>query len=82
MIKIEARSEVSFSGGRADMVIETKEYVYVIEFKLDGTVSEALKQIDDRGYLLPWHADGRQVFKIGIVFSSKDRNIIDYRYEE
>ncbi|MCD8385406.1 MAG: PD-(D/E)XK nuclease domain-containing protein [Bacteroidales bacterium] len=52
-----------------------------MEFKLDGTVSEALKQIDDRGYLLPWHADGRQVFKIGIVFSSKDRNIIDYRYE-
>ncbi|MCC8114590.1 MAG: ATP-binding protein [Bacteroidales bacterium] len=81
MINIEARSEVSFAGGRADMVIETNNYVYVVEFKLDSTASVALKQIDEKGYLLPWHADRRQVYKIGISFSSKDRNIVDYAYQ-
>lgn len=80
LLKVEARSEISVAGGRIDMVVSTKKYVYVIEFKLDGTTQEALKQIDDKGYLLPWHSDGRKVFKIGIVFSSKDRNILDYAF--
>ncbi|MCC8113616.1 MAG: ATP-binding protein [Bacteroidales bacterium] len=81
MIKVEAQSEVAFSGGRADMVIETKKFVYVIEYKLDSPASEALRQIDEKGYLLPWHADDRKVYKIGISFSSNDRNITEMKYE-
>ncbi len=82
MIKVDIESEVSFSGGRADMVIKTNRFIYVIEFKLDSTTAEALKQIDDKGYLLPWHADGRKVYKVGIVFSSKLRNLSAYQFVE
>lgn len=37
------------SESRMDMVIETKDYVYIVEFKLDGTPEEALQQIEDKG---------------------------------
>lgn len=80
MLAVDARSEISVAGGRIDMLVGTNNYLYVIEFKLDGTPHGALEQIDNRGYLLPWHSDGRKVFKIGIVFSSKDRNISAYEF--
>ncbi|MCC8114454.1 MAG: ATP-binding protein [Bacteroidales bacterium] len=80
MLDLEAQSEIEIAGGRIDMVMKTKKFIYVIEFKLDGTTSEALAQIDEKGYLIPWRADGRKVYKIGIVFSSKDHNIKDYEY--
>lgn len=75
MVSIDARSEIEVSGGRIDMVAQNSKYVYVIEFKLDGTPQEALRQIDDKGYLIPWSAGNRKVFKIGIIFSSKTHTI-------
>ncbi|MCC8113520.1 MAG: PD-(D/E)XK nuclease domain-containing protein [Bacteroidales bacterium] len=78
---MDSRSEISVSGGRIDMVAYTDNYVYVIEFKLDRPASEALAQIDDRGYLLKWSAEGRTVYKIGISFSSKHHTIGEYVYE-
>lgn len=81
MLAINAHSEIEIAGGRIDMVVETDHFVYVMEFKLDGTSDEALGQIDSKGYLIPWKADGRKVYKIGIVFSSRSRNISDYDYE-
>lgn len=36
---------------------------------------EALQQINDKRYALPFEADGRKLFKIGINFSEKTRNI-------
>ncbi len=80
MLSVEARSEIEIAGGRIDMVVETDRYVYVMEFKLDGTSIDALKQIDEKGYLIPWSADGRKVYKIGISFSSQYRNITDFDY--
>jgi hypothetical protein len=70
-------TEVRNSIGRADAVVKTKDTVYVFEFKLDkgGTVEEALKQIDDRGYLIPYSADGRRLVKVGVVFDTEKRTI-------
>ena len=68
-------SEYRTSRGRIDLVIGTDKYLYVLEFKLDGTAEEALRQIEDKGYMLPFAADGRQVFRIGVNFSSETRNI-------
>lgn len=76
---VESRSEVSMSGGRIDLVVETRNYVYVIEFKLGGSVEDALAQIDDRGYHLPWSADGRHVYKIGAVFSPETRTLAEWQ---
>lgn len=61
--------------GRADAVVKTPKYIYVFEFKLNGTAEEALQQIDDKGYLIPYQADGREVIKLGVEFSKEERNI-------
>ena len=71
-------TEKANSRGRADMVVETADYVYIFEFKLDGTAAEALKQIDDKGYAEPYAADSRKLFKVGVVFSSEKRNIAEW----
>ena len=60
------------------MIVETNDYIYIFEFKLDGTASEALKQIDDKGYAEPYAADSRKLFKIGVGFSSEKKNINEW----
>ena len=49
--------------------------VYIMEFKLDGTAEEAIKQINDKHYAQAFNADKRKLYKIGINFSNKTRNI-------
>ena len=49
--------------------------------KLDGTADEALKQIDDKGYAEPFKSDGRQIYKIGVNFSSETRGIEEWKIE-
>ena len=74
-VDVEERS----AKGRADAVIKTKDYVYVFEFKLNGSVDEALKQIDDKGYLVPYIVDYRQLIKVGVSFDSAERNIGEWK---
>ena len=52
-----------------------------MELKLDGTVEEALKQIDDKGYAIPYEADGRRIVKVGIRFSTEERTITEWKIE-
>ena len=65
--------------GRADLVLKTQKGIYVIELKYDGTAEEALGQIDQRGYAEKHRLDGRPVTKVGIAFSSKERNITEWK---
>jgi len=69
------KAEVRSSKGRADAVVKTKDYIYVFEFKLNGTAEEAIRQIDEKGYLIPYKLDGRKLVKIGVEFSKEERNI-------
>lgn len=69
------RAEYHTSEGRIDMVILTDKYCYVLEFKLDGTAEEALKQIQDKHYILPFDMNGQKIIRIGMNFSSETRNI-------
>ena len=59
------------SHGRVDCVFETPQYVYIFEFKLDGTADEALRQIEEKGYALEYVSDARTLYKIGASFSSE-----------
>ena len=68
-------AEVRSARGRADAVVKTPEYIYVFEFKLNGTAEEAMKQIDEKGYLIPYQKDHREIIKIGVEFSAETRNI-------
>ena len=67
------------SQGRSDCIVETSQYVYIFEFKLDGTADEALKQIEDKGYARPYAADKRKLFKIGATFSSQTGTIEEWK---
>ena len=73
-------AEVQSARGRADAVVKTADYIYVFEFKLNGTVEEALAQIDDRDYLIPYSVDGRRLVKVGAEFDPEKRNL--GRWEE
>ncbi|NDV60605.1 ATP-binding protein [Bacteroides sp. 519] len=68
-------TEVRSARGRADAVVKTKDYIYVFEFKLDGTAQMALQQIEDKGYLIPYTADERQLIKVGVNFDRNERNL-------
>lgn len=69
------QAEVHSARGRADMVVKTDRYIYVFEFKFNGTPQEALAQIDEPGYLIPYSADHRELIKVGANFSKETRNI-------
>ena len=70
-----ALTEKQQSEGRADCIIETKNDVFIFEFKLDGTAAEALAQIEQCGYARPYAADTRRIHLIGASFSSKTGTI-------
>ena len=69
------QAEYRTSCGRIDLLIATEKYIYVIELKLDGSAEEALAQINENDYALPFTADGRKVIKIGANITSATRNI-------
>ena len=71
-------AEVRSARGRADAVVKTKDYIYVFEFKLDGSAADAVRQIDEKGYLIPYVADNRTLIKVGVSFSAEERNISEW----
>jgi hypothetical protein len=72
-----AQVEQRSAAGRADAVVSTADTVYVFEFKLagKGTVEDAVRQIDEKGYLIPYSASGKRLVKIGAVFDPATRTI-------
>ena len=67
------------SQGRVDCVLETPQYVYIFEFKLDGTADDALRQIEEKGYVREYASDARTIYKIGASFSSETGTIGDWK---
>ncbi|WP_300228958.1 ATP-binding protein [uncultured Bacteroides sp.] len=67
------------SQGRVDCVLETPQYVYIFEFKLDGTADDALRQIEEKGYANEYASDTRTLYKIGASFSSETGTIGDWK---
>lgn len=70
--------EYMTSSGRIDLLIQTAEYIYILEFKIDKSAQEAIEQIESKAYMLPFKADGRKVVKIGANFSSATRTLSDW----
>ncbi|MBO4805965.1 MAG: ATP-binding protein [Paludibacteraceae bacterium] len=69
------------SDGRMDVVMQTKDYVYIIELKVDQTAEVALRQIEEKGYAEAFSQDPRKLYKIGINFNSGRRLIDDWVVE-
>ena len=80
-------TEVKSILGRADVVIKTQTHIFVLELKVDDTVENALAQIEDKGYAIPYESDAstgsaqdsRTVTKCGVSISSEKRNITHWR---
>lgn len=75
-------AEVRSARGRADAVVKTQDSIYIFEFKLNGSAEAALKQINDKGYLIPYMADNRKQIKVGVMFDASERNIGQWLIEE
>lgn len=71
--------EVHTYTGRIDCIVETKEFIYLFEFKRDKSADDALQQIEDMGYALPYSADQRKLYKIGVNFDSEKRMLTEWR---
>lgn len=55
--------------------------IYVIEIKVDKSADEALKQIDDKGYMIPYESSGKRLIKCGVSFSTLTRTLQDWKVE-
>ncbi len=76
------RVEEDSAIGRADVVIYMPDAVFVFELKLDGSAEAALRQIDEKGYLVPYSADGRKLYKIGVNYDSAKRTLGEWIVKE
>lgn len=75
LIVFYVKAEYCTSKGHIDLVVQTDKFIYVMEFKFNSTAEEALKQIDEKHYALPFETDERKLFRIGVNFDAKMRNI-------
>ena len=76
------QAEYRTSSGRIDLLIGTKEYIYIIELKFNGSARQAIEQIEQKDYSLPFETDGRRIIKIGANISHKTRNIEEWIIEQ
>ena len=82
MVGFYTDTERHTSDGRMDMVVQTADYIYLFEFKLDKSADEALAQIEEKQYALPFANDPRKLYKIGVNFSSEKRRIESWKVVE
>lgn len=75
MLGLHSQIERHTSNGRIDLVIKTKDYVYIIEFKRDKSPDVALRQIEEKEYAAPFIGGRRSIIKVGVNFSTKKRSI-------
>ena len=76
------QAERATSNGRIDLLLQTKDYIYIVEVKIDNTADAALQQIEEKGYAKPFVNDPRKIFKIGVSFSTANRRIEDWKVIE
>ena len=81
-LNIYIHTEVKSAIGRADAVMHMPDTVYVMELKVDKSAEEALRQIDEKGYMVPYHAEDKRLVKVGISFDSKQRTISEWKIRE
>ena len=69
------------SNGRIDLLLQTTDYIYIIELKINSSAEEALRQIEEKGYARPFVDDKRNIYRIGVNFSTKERRIEGWKIE-
>ena len=65
--------------GRMDILMQTRDYVYILEMKIDQSADTALQQIEQKQYASAFAGDGRKLYKIGVSFSSETRRVNEWK---
>jgi len=81
MLNVYVRTQVKVAGGRTDMVVYMPDTTYILELKVNGTAQEALEQIKQKHYDLPYHTEGNSIVMAGIRFNADTRTIDDWVIE-
>jgi hypothetical protein len=81
MLGFNCEIEVHSAAGSVDAVVKLQNNVFVIEAKLDKPVEDALRQMEEKKYYVPYLEKGCSIFKIGVVFGEKERNVVEWRRE-
>jgi hypothetical protein len=79
MLSNEVYAEIRNATGASDITIKTPKRIYIVEIKIDSSAEAALQQIEEKGYATPYLADGREVVKLGINFSTATRTVSDWK---
>ena len=78
-------SELQSVAGRSDVVVATKDSVFIFELKMDKgrpfeeVAEEALTQIDANGYCERFAVSGKKMLKVGVVFSSEGKGMVGWK---
>ena len=68
--------------GRMDILVQTPDYVYILELKIDQSADAALRQIEQKQYAAAFAGDHRKLYKIGVSFSSETRRVNEWKIAE
>lgn len=79
---LRVESEVHTVGGRIDMVIKTRNFIYIIEFKQDRSVADAMAQLRTKDYAAKYALDPRKLIQIGANFSTATRLLTGWEVME
>ena len=82
LLKIMVQAEVFTSNGRIDMMVAAGEWIYVIEFKLNKSADQAMRQIENKAYAMKYRKEGKKIMLLGVNFDSEAGNITNWIKEE
>jgi hypothetical protein len=82
LLKLLVQAEAYTADGRIDMMVAAGEWIYVIEFKLNKSAEDAMKQIENKEYAQKYLKDGKRIMLIGVNFDFNKGKITDWLKEE
>ncbi|MEI6141975.1 MAG: AAA family ATPase [Mariniphaga sp.] len=82
LLGAEIHNEVHMNNGRIDAVIVNRDHIYIFEFKMNQPAKVAIAQIKEKGYAIPYMSSEKPITLIGINFSKKKRNIVEWLEEK
>ncbi len=81
-LNFRVKAEVKTNHARMDAVVETPDYIYIIEFKVNQSAQVAIDQIKDREYYQRYLLEEKKLILLGVNFDTKAGQINDWLGEE
>ncbi len=75
VLSVNAQSETITNNGRIDLVLETKNNIYIFEFKVNQSAEIALQQIKDKKYYQKFLDKNKKIVLVGLNFNNLDNNL-------